>query len=60
VSLSPEFLEQLIAVLADSLAPQLADELAPRIADELERRGSPFFTVDKASVYLRCDRKRAP
>jgi hypothetical protein len=51
-------LEQLVAVLADSLAPRLADELAPRIADELERRASPFATVDEATAYLRCERQR--
>jgi excisionase family DNA binding protein len=51
-------LEQLVAVLADSLAPRLADELAPRIADELERRAAPFVDVDEAAAFLRCDRQR--
>jgi len=51
-------LEQLVAVLADALAPRLADELAPRIADELQRWASPFLTVEEATEYLRCDRKR--
>jgi len=51
-------LEQLVAVLADSLAPRLADELAPRIAEELARRAAPFVTVDEAAGYLRCGRQR--
>jgi excisionase family DNA binding protein len=58
LSLSPELIEQLVGVLADSLSPRLADELAPRIADELERRAAPFLTVDEAAEYLRCDRQR--
>ena len=58
MSLSPELIEQLVGVLADSLSPRLADELAPRIADELERRAAPFLTVDEAAEYLRCDRQR--
>ena len=58
MSLSPEIIEQLVGVLADSLAHRLADELAPRIADELERRAAPFLTVDEAAEYLRCDRQR--
>jgi excisionase family DNA binding protein len=51
-------LEQLVAVLADALAPRLAEELAPRIADELERRAEPFVDVDEAAGFLRCDRQR--
>lgn len=51
-------LEQLVAVLADSLAPRLADELAPRIAEELKRRASSFATVDDGTAYLRCERQR--
>jgi excisionase family DNA binding protein len=58
VSLAGVDFEQLIAAVADSLAPRLAEELAPRIADELERRAAPFLTVDEAAEYLRCDRQR--
>jgi excisionase family DNA binding protein len=58
VSLAGLDFEQLIAAVADSLAPRLADELAPRIADELERRAAPFLTVDEVAAYLRCDRQR--
>jgi excisionase family DNA binding protein len=58
LTLPPQLLEQLVAAVADSLAPRLADELAPRIADELEHRAAPFVTVDEAAEYLRCDRQR--
>ena len=35
MTLPPQLLEQLIAAVADSLAPRLADELAPRIVEWL-------------------------
>jgi hypothetical protein len=52
-------LEQLVAVLADSLAPRLADELAPRIAAHLVTREAQaevkpwcLLTLDEAAARL--------